>query len=328
MPTATSQPTSTRTTVATAPYLGLATAPQHLRDTLAIEVSPRAFLPRFDDLQADWVASVAVPAFKLLRQRQGALPAFASIGTGTGLDALAAIEMLGSTHVGITDVHEDVVRIASANIAQNLRQPAAFTLEAGFGDLLAPLAHGQRRYDLIYENLPNVPINDAAEIARERTSSGHVPPRPESVPQSIQRQLLTLHYLALKQASAYLAPGGSVLSMLGGRVPLAAFFEFARLAGFRAEVFTYSWKVQADAEAMTRGYVEQQKAGFGPFHFYPIARLTEVFAGLDLASSGQRAQELEAKLAPSRLDAVAAHAAVLRGEKIGHTAVALRSFPV
>ena len=325
MPTTSAQPA--RAAVATSAYLGLDSAPRALRDQLAIEVSPRAFLPRFDDLQADWVASVAIPAFKLIRQRQGILPSFASIGTGTGLDALAAVETLGSSRVGITDVHDDVVRTATANIVSNLRAPGSVAIEAGFGDLLVPLAGGQRRYDLIYENLPNVPINDAAQIAAERTSSGHVPPRPEPVPDSVQRQLLTLHYLALKQSRDYLAPGGAVLSMLGGRVPLAAFFEMGRLAGFRSEVYTFSWKIQADAEPMTRGYVEQQKAGYGPFYFYPIQRLREVFAGIDLASSGERALELDAALAPDRLDAVAAHAAVLRGEDIGHTAVALRSVP-
>jgi len=314
--------------VAAATYLGLSAAPLRLRDHLAIEVSPRAFLPRFDDLQADWVASVAIPAFKLIRQRQGALAAFASIGTGTGLDALAAIETLGVARVGITDVHDDVVRTATANIVGNLRAPGSVAIESGFGDLLSPLAHLKPRYDLIYENLPNVPINDAAQIATERTSSGHVPPRAEPVPEPVQRQLLTLHYLALKQARDFLAPGGAVLSMLGGRVPLAAFFEMARLAGFRTKIYTYSWKVQADAEAMTLGHAEQQRAGYGPFHFYPIARLKEVFAGVDLASSGKRALELEASLAPDRLDALQAHDAVRRGEKIGHTAVALRSQPV
>jgi hypothetical protein len=124
------------------------------------------------------------------------------------------------------------------------------------------------------------------------------------VPEFVQRQLLTLHFLALKQARDFLAPGGAVLSMLGGRVPLDAFHQMAQAAGFRSEIYTYSWKVQADAEPMTRGHAEQQRAGYGPFHFYPIKRLQEVFAGIDLAHS-QRAHELEAALAPDRLDATA-----------------------
>jgi hypothetical protein len=145
------------------------------------------------------------------------------------------------------------------------------------------------------------------------------------VPESVQRQLLTLHYLALKQARDFLALGGSVLSMLGGRVPLAAFLEMAQLAGLRAEIFTYTWKIQADPESMIRGHVDRQREGFGPFYFYRTADLARVFAGIDLASTGKRALELEKSLVPHRLDAHQALSAFLNGEQIGHTAVVLRS---
>jgi methylase of polypeptide subunit release factors len=316
---------SERVQVATSRYLDLNAPPARLRDSLAVEVSPRAFLPRLDDLQADWVASVATPAFKLIRQQQGKLTSFASIGTGTGLDALAAIETLGVSRVGITDVHDDVVSIAARNISHNLLAPGSVEIESGFGDLLSPLAHYKPRYDLIYENLPNVPINDAAQIANERISSGHVPPRPEAVPESVQRQLLTLHYLALKQARDFLAPGGSVLSMLGGRVPLAAFLDMAKLARLRAEIFTYTWKVQAEPESMIRGHADRQREGFGPFYFYRTADLAQTFAGIDLVSTGKGALELEKSLVPHRLDAHQALAAFRNGEQIGHTAVVLRS---
>jgi SAM-dependent methyltransferase len=316
---------SERVQVATSRYLDLNAPPARLRDSLAVEVSPRAFLPRLDDLQADWVASVATPAFKLIRQQQGKLTSFASIGTGTGLDALAAIETLGVSRVGITDVHDEVVSTAARNISHNLLVPGSVDIESGFGDLLSPLAHYKPRYDLIYENLPNVPINDAAQIANERISSGHVPPRSEAVPESVQRQLLTLHYLALKQARDFLAPGGSVLSMLGGRVPLTAFFEMVQLAGLRPEIFTYTWKVQADAESMIRGHADRQREGFGPFYFYRTADLARIFAGIDLASTGKNALELEKSLVPHRLDAHQAFATLRTGEQIGHTAVVLRS---
>ncbi len=310
-----------------AAYLGLAAAPASVRDRLAIAVTSHTFLPRADDLPNDWVATVATPVFKLIRRRQGVQPAFCSIGTGAGLDALAAIETLGSARVGITDVHEDVVRAASLNITANLRPGRAVELEAGHGDLLSPLSGYKRNYDLIYENLPNVPIQDAARFGDERVSSSHVPPRAEPVPDSVQRQLLTLHYLALRQAREFLAPGGSVISMLGSRMPLAVFHEMARLAGLRSEIYAYTWKVQTDPEAMIGAHAGQQRAGFGPFHFYRASRLAEVFSGVELAASGERAAEIERQLAPDRLDAPAAWDALQRGETIGHTAAVLRSWP-
>ncbi|MDR1888799.1 MAG: hypothetical protein LBQ81_05385 [Zoogloeaceae bacterium] len=314
--------------IAAAPYLRLAATPQHLRDELVITTTERAFQPRVDDLLSDWVATIATPAFKLIREREGAQESFCSIGTGVGLDALAAIETLGATKIGVTDVHAEVVAAAVANIRNNLRDPARIALQSGFGDLLAPLAAQSPRYRIIYENLPNIPIDDAEEIATARVSSSFVPPRRESVPEALKRNLLALHYVALLQARDFLAPEGSVLSLLGARVPLAVLLDMASAAGYRGEIFTYGWKVQTETEAILTGHLAQQEAGLGPYHFYRAARLAEVFADVALADSGQKALELEARLVPDQLSPAEAWSAYRRGESIGHTVAVLRSRPV
>lgn len=313
--------------VDTARYLSLSTPPERIRDRLAIEVSPHSFLPEVEDLRRDWVASVAVPAFKLIRERQGVQRAFCSIGTGSGLDALAAIETLGSTRIGITDVHEDVVRCAADNIRRNLKASHPVKLEAGYGDLFSPLRDYRPRYELVYENLPNVPIADEVKLAEARVSSSHLAPRVEAIPELVKTQLLALHYLALRQAHEFLAPGGAVLSMLGSRIPLSVYRELARLAGHRGEIYTYGWKLQADAEAVIEGHAQQQRAGYGPFHFYPVERLEKAFEAVPLADSGRQAFEIEASLAPHRLDPAAALDALQRGEPVGHTVAVLRSTP-
>jgi SAM-dependent methyltransferase len=307
-------------------YLQLPAAPGHLNATLAIEVTEHSFLPSVDEMLSDWVATIATPAFKLIRQREGAKSAFCSIGTGVGLDALAAIEILDATNIGITDVHADVVAAAAANIRANLRDPARIALNAGFGDLLQPLAVFLPRYDLIYENLPNVPIDAAADLATARLSSGHMPPRAENIPELLRKNLLALHYVALLQAKDFLRPGGSVLSLIGGRIPLTVFQRMGELAGYRAEIFTYGWKIQTDPGEMISGHLAQQRNGLGPYHFYRANRLAEVFAQVAPADSGKRALEIEQRLAPDQLDPQQALAAHQRGETIGHTVVALRSF--
>jgi hypothetical protein len=235
--------------VDTARYLALDALPVRLHERLEIAVTEHSFLPCADDLPSDWVATIATPAFKLIRRNEGPKAAFCSIGTGTGLDALAAIETLEAVRVGITDVHEVVVRTATENIRRNLRDPHSVRLDAGHGDLLAPIAAGHPRYDLIYENLPNVPVADAGALANERTSSGHVPPRVEPVPELFKRNLLALHYVALLQAKDFLSPGGSVLSMLGARIPLGVYYEMALQAGYRPQIYTYGWKVQVEPES-------------------------------------------------------------------------------
>ncbi|MDR2365802.1 MAG: hypothetical protein LBD68_08130 [Zoogloeaceae bacterium] len=314
--------------ISAAQYLQLAAPPEHLRARLAIEVTEHSFLPSVDEILGDWVATIAAPAFKLIRQKEGEKPAFCSIGSGVGLDALAAIEILNAREIGITDVHDDVVAVAAANIRANLRDADRVTLHAGSGDLLQPLAAVQPRYDLIYENLPNIPIDAAADLAQARLSSGHMPPRAEYIPELLRRNLLALHYVALLQARNFLRPGGSTLSLIGGRIPLAVFQEMGKLAGYRAEIFTYGWKIQTDPDEIISGHIVQQRNGLGPYHFYRAKRLAEVFADVTLADSGQRALEIERRLVPDQLTPEQALLARQRGETIGHTVVALRAFPL
>ncbi|MDR1063425.1 MAG: hypothetical protein LBL48_05775 [Azoarcus sp.] len=314
----------------TARYLKLDDAPVRLKDTLDIRVTEHAFLPSVDDILSDWVATIATPAFKLIRRRQGPQTRFCSIGTGVGLDALAAIETLDATRIGITDVYQDVVAAAAGNIRDNLKNPDGIILEAGHGDLLEPLAPNGAtppHYDLIYENLPNIPVADA-EAAAARKSAGHIPPRKESVSPLMRRNLLALHTIALQKAKPFLAPGGAVLSLLGGRIPLDVFHEMGRLTGYHTEIFTYGWKIQTDPEEIIGGHLKQQQEGFGPYHFYRACRLAEVFADTPLEESGANAHAIERQLAPDELSPEAALAAWQQGETIGHTVVALHSRPI
>lgn len=316
-----------RIDVDTRRYLSLGAAPERLLPTLDIAIASRSCFPETEEPSKDWVASVAVPAFKLIRSQEGEKSAFCALGTGVGLDALAAIETLGAKQIGITDVHEEVVGTAARNILFNLQPGHGVRLASGHGDLLAPLAGDPTRYDLIYENLPNVPIADADRIAKGRTSAAHLPPRAEAIPAFVQAQLLSLHFLALQQAHGYLSLTGSVLSMLGSRIPLAVYRDLAAAAGHRAEILTYGWKAQAEAEDVIRGHAEQQRAGYGPFHFYRVEDLVDAFAGVELAVSGELALAIEDKLAARRLDPFQAWDAYQRGDQVGHTFVALHSQP-
>lgn len=312
--------------VDTQKYLGLAAPPQKIKPELDIAVSDYAYLPKTEDLASDWVAHIAAPAFRLIRARHGRpLRSFCSIGTGSGLDVLAAVELLESTRVGFTDLNFEVVKTAADNVVRNLAAPQSVILEYGSGDLLTPLQKYRPRYEVIYENLPNVPAVDGINVDFKRNSGHYLDKREEDVPPLIRHQMLDLHYLALLQAREYLAPEGAVLSTLGARVELEVFLKLGQSAGFSSEIFTYGWKIQAEAGEVIEGYARNQKAGFGPFHFYYADDLRAAFANVPVAESGARAAEIEQTLAPHRLDAVSAWQQWRAGAEIGHTVAVLKS---
>jgi len=324
----TASPPPLRLTVESSAYLGIA-ASHAIRDRLDLVITDRAYLPSIDDPERDWVASVAAPAFKLLRQRRGAeaCRAFCAIGTGAGLDALAAAELLGAQRIGLTDLFDEVVAAAAANLRRNLRPGTTVTIEAGAGDLLSPLLPRGPRFDLIYENLPNLPLADDRRLEIDRTSAAFVPTRTEAVPPFVRDGLLVLHYLALVQAREALAENGALIATIGARLPLALLGRMAEAAGYRPSFLTFGWKVQADAEEVIGGYAEWESRGLGPFGFYRAERLKAVFGGLDPEQAGRDALAIEAALAADRLEAGAALAALRQGERIGHTVAVLHATP-
>lgn len=307
-------------------YLALEEAPKQVQDYLSVAVTDHAYLPKTEDITSDWVAYIAAPAFKLIRENLGHdVEAFASIGTGSGIDVLTGIELLGAKRVGFTDLLESVVDAAAENIRKNLKNADSIELEFGAGDLLQPLQNGKRRYDVIYENLPNVPLTDNIKIEDKRNSGHYLEKRVEVIPEFVHEQMLDLHYLALKQARDYLADKGAVYSTLGGRVPLGAFIKLGELAGLSSEIFTYSWKVQAEPEDVISGYAAQEKAGLGPFRFYRASDLQKAFADISAKESGKNAFEIEKSLESSKLTAKEAYEAFQKGEVIGHTVAVLKS---
>ena len=307
-------------------YLSLNDAPKHVQDYLSVAVTDHAYLPKTEDITSDWVAYIAAPAFKLIRENLGHdVEAFASIGTGSGIDVLTGTELLGAKRVGFTDLQKSVVNAAAENIKKNLKDADSIELEFGAGDLLQPLQNGNRRYDVIYENLPNVPLTDNTKIEDKRNSGHYLEKRVEVIPEFVHEQMLDLHYLALKQARDYLANKGAVYSTLGGRVPLSAFIKLGELAGLSSEIFTYSWKVQAEPEDVISGYAAQEKAGLGPFRFYRAADLQKAFASISVKESGKNAFEIEKSLESSKLTAKDAYEAFQKGEVIGHTVAVLKS---
>ena len=307
-------------------YLTLDGAPKHVQDYLSVAVTDHAYLPKTEDVSSDWVAYIAAPAFKLIRENLGHdVEAFASIGTGSGIDVLTGIELLGAKRVGFTDLQKSVVNVAAENIKKNLKDGDSVELEFGAGDLLQPLQNGKRRYDVIYENLPNVPLTDNTKIEDKRNSGHYLEKRVEAIPEFVHEQMLDLHYLALKQARDYLADKGAVYSTLGGRVPLSAFIKLGELAGLSSEIFTYSWKVQAEPEDVISGYAVQEKAGLGPFRFYRASDLQKAFADISMKESGKNAFEIEKSLESSKLTAKEAYEAFRKGEVIGHTVAVLKS---
>ena len=302
--------------------------PLRVKERLHLELTEHTYLPKTKDPRADWVASVAMPAFRALRAEQpDGIGAFATVGTGVGMDALAAIEMLRPNTVMVTDIHPDVVVAAQRNVATNLVDGHGVELLSGTGALGEPLQASGCTYDVVYENLPNIPLPEDQTLANGMASSSFVD-RDLPVGPLASRYLLGLHAQLLGQAHSFLNPQGQVLSSIGARVPLQAILGMADEAGCDARLLTYTWKIQTEAEDVVGGYARCEAEGKGPFYFYPVEAVRRVFSRYASASEAAlHAFEIEKELEPSRLCAQEALKLVGKRIPLAHTVAVIASQP-
>ncbi|PWY74210.1 hypothetical protein BO83DRAFT_360448 [Aspergillus eucalypticola CBS 122712] len=310
--------------------------PQHVSRRFSVSLSVLSYQPKIYNPRADWAVTAAFNSFQALQaSTHNSVQCFATIGTGSGTDAIAALDVFPHLRsIVMTDLHDEVVDKAKINLMSATekvdgRVRAVARDATGLsGHNLVPLK-GQVPFDLIYENLPNIPLPDDADLMDGQTSSTYFDCSDVSgvVPPFVSTALLDLHYVCLLQAKTFnlLTETGVVLSSMGGRIPIDTMLRLADAAGFTGRILSMSWKVQSEPDSVIEGYATQQEKGLGPFYFYRVSTLRRVFGHLTAAEAGLRALEIESELLPNRLDAVTALKAHKQGIDIGHPVVVMAS---
>ncbi|OOF97595.1 hypothetical protein ASPCADRAFT_144251 [Aspergillus carbonarius ITEM 5010] len=310
--------------------------PQNVNRKFNISLSDLSYLPKVHNPRADWAVTAAFNSFEAFQAAQfGPIHRFATIGTGSGTDAIAALDIFPHLRsIAMTDLHDEVVTKAKANVlsatneSDNRVRTIASQAVGISGECLVPL-RGQAPFDLIYENLPNIPLPDDADLLDGQTSSTYFNSNDVSnlVPLFVSTSLLDLHFVCLLQARTFnlLSKSGVLLSSMGGRVPIETMLRLSEAAGFTGRILSMSWKVQSEPDEVIGGYAKAQERGLGPFYFFRTSTLQEAFGDQTPAGAGPRAMQIENELLSERLDAVTALRAHRQGIEIGHPVVVMAS---
>ena len=296
---------------------------ERVRSHLNVCLTEQTYLPKQHRPLADWVVRVATPAYQAVARSGQEVKAFCTVGTGSGLDALAAIEILDPRLVLATDLQADVVDCALRNIRRNLAVTGP-AIRGESGDLAEPVRRSRVRFDLIYENLPNIPLPAHLAIDDDQASSSYFEHR-GGLPAEVEHDLLSLHYLMLRQSRSCLSEGGTILSSIGARRPLRSILRMAELAEVTAEPTIYTWKIQSEAEEVIEGYAQQEARTGERFSFFRPQDVEEAFADLSPGEAARNAEEIEHRLERQAMSAT--RALDMLPNDVAHTVVVLKSAP-
>jgi methylase of polypeptide subunit release factors len=230
-----------------------------------------------DYYRNDWTAFAFRAFLRLVKDFRLKVDSFCTIGTGVGLDVLLAIETFSPRAVFMTDLTTPVAQIAKRNVFNNLRKPLLYERRrdgSGITEIGCRLFEDKEvfagaKFDLIYENLPVLPLYtlDRRGEPYQSASFASVDDYP-SPPQSYVEDLLFTHYEFLVQAKRFLNPAGAVLCNIGARIQKDKILEMFDYLGYDTQVVVYDLKRQTEADSNLPAYKKcSDKTGVN-FYFY------------------------------------------------------------
>jgi hypothetical protein len=280
---------------------------QLTEDSYPLEPSP----------EQSWLP-IAFRAFARLARRI-AVQDVLIIGTGNGLDALGAAEILDPHTLTVTDLYEESLLVARKNVLAHLDATAQIELSFHAGDLLSCVPP-QRRFSLVYENLPNLPSAEGLELRRGTIGGRFFQASELEVPERYATRLLALHYRCLQDAWPRVRPAGGVLTAIGGRVSHDMVMAMHRACGYRPELVAFDVKLQVEPGLVIPPYSRAEARSGVEFTFYAPEAIELVAEGrragldgrelADAVAGDLRRLSMSAREAENRTD---------RGQPVAHS---------
>ncbi len=276
-------------------------------DTYPLEARP----------EESWLP-IAFRAFARLAERMLVRDAL-MLGTGNGLDALGAAEIFTLKSLAVTDLFEASLSVSRDNILAHLADADGIELSFHTGDLLTCVPP-DRRFCLIYENLPNIPATPEIQLERGINTGRFFDAGGLDVPEPFGRYLLALHHRLLSDAQEYVRDGGGVLTALGGRIPHEVAFDLHRACGYRPDLLAFDVKRQVEPDLVIPPYARAEKENSVDFTFYAPEAIELVAEGGRAGLDGQAlADAVAPELVSLAMTAREAEVHTRRGQPVAHS---------
>lgn len=253
------------------------------------------------------------------------------IGIGNGIEGVAAAKIFGESlrRLVVTDVKSEILTGALLNIRRNI-DTTKLQVTGLVGSFAEPLEAEGIQVDLLAGNVPNLPSEEDQELI---TGADHGTFMPREwyekyqPPEKFGKWALGTQYAYLKSAARVMNKGGSALTLVGGRFPLALTDELFHEADFDDvnEVIS-GYKEQTEPEPDFLGYSQFEDAFGVSFDFYPHAWAEETLRRENIGNPTRvhNAAKIKSVLQEQRKSAKDALSLYHQGVPSGHTVHLLR----
>ncbi|MEJ0054059.1 MAG: hypothetical protein WDN10_05075 [bacterium] len=297
-------------------------------DTPTTIVETDGMYPYKTDIEDNWAyyTAVGMKHFRTMLEQEGRQPERISIvGICSGVEAIAIARIFDQDvkELIVTDIDEGILEGTIYNLHHTITNKD-LTITPVVGSFCEPIEKTGKKVEFVHGNIPNLPATGEEDLTKGAekgtflmvgTYEGYHPP------EEFLGWALGAQYAFLQSAKNILVEGGSIITELGGRMPLEEVRKLFAACGYRMEEVVVGFKEQTEALIDFEGYHRLEEAYGTSFDFYRYTESKEALhqAGIENPSFQVSGEEVKKLLTPFKVSAGEAAELYHQGIPVGHT---------
>lgn len=287
---------------------------------VSVDANSHTYIPN-KDYKNDWLYFMLLGAMALKRKRKNQINNLLSIGSGNGIDLIGLNKIFHANNIWGTDINTEVLDLIRDNIFKYVVPET--NVKVIKSDIFDNNAFKDQQFDLIYENLPNIPINLIDKKLMSGINSSSYISTTSVNNNYFSRYLLDLHYRFLEQCSEYMSNRSAAICNIGIRFPLSVYQRLFDHFSYNHEVLVAGLKIQTEALDVIKGY---QHAGDqfknSSFYYYSVDGTPSNLLNTRLIlPSNEELSNFLSKVRPFRISMAEARTATKKGQRVAHLVI-------
>jgi len=262
---------------------------------------------------------------KILEHEKKPAGNFAIVGIGSGVEGILALKVFagGLDNLVVSDIDNEILKGAQANILSTAKQYQTTFLQL-IKSFTEPMQALPFKFNVIYGNIPNLPSKVGQDLKFGDEKGTFLPIdtfQKYGPPPEFAKWAMAAQYAYLQSAKKVLKAGGSILTELGGRMPLETVQKLFDTCGFKMDEILVGFKEQTEPLMDFAGYHEFENRYGVKFDFYKYEESKKLMEekGITNPTNLISGENLKKLLAPFKVNAGQALELFKQGIAVGHT---------
>lgn len=291
-------------------------------------IETQGMYPYKEKIEDNWAyfTAVGIKKFKEMLDRENKkVYKIGIVGICSGVEGIAVVQIFKDTlrELIVTDIDDEILQGTVINIS-HASQNTNVTVLPVMGSFCEPIERAGAMVDFVHANIPNLPAHGDEDLTKGAEKGTFLPEQLYDVynpPNEFVGWALAAQYAYLQSAKKIIPSGGSVITELGGRVPMPIVQKLFAACDLHLEEIIVSFKEQTEALIDFKGYHALEEQYGTAFEFYRYIESKKILAEHDLSepTSTVSATEIKSLLEPYKVTAGEALNLYQQNIPVGHT---------